>query len=128
MPEQKQIIVVVDDDAGMSQAIERLLNAAGYDTRTFDSAEALLADGKAPAAACLVLDVNLPGLSGFELSRRMAESGMRQPIIFITAHDEAVARQKAEQAGAFAFFAKPFSGRSLIAAVATALGGVAPTG
>src|SRR5262245_56409434 len=121
MSTQEQKIVVVDDDAGMNQAIERLLNAAGFRTATFPSAEALLESGAATNAACLILDVNLPGLSGFELQRRLAQSGAARPVIFITAYDDSDAQAHAESAGAIAFFIKPFPGQQLMAAISRAL-------
>jgi FixJ family two-component response regulator len=128
MPEQKSNIVVVDDDAGMNQAIERLLNAAGFRALTFPSGEALLKSGAAAAAACLVLDVHLPGLSGFELCRRLTQDGMVLPVIFITAYDDPDSHAQAKSAGAIAYFTKPFPGQSLVAAITRALAvGPAPS-
>src|SRR5262245_8811747 len=121
MPKTDQKIVVVEDDPGMNQAIERLLNAAGFRAVTFPSAEALLQAGAATTAACLVLDIHLQGLSGFELHRRLAMSCAPPPVIFITAYDEEAARQNAIQAGAIGYFTKPFSGRTLISAIAKAI-------
>ena len=114
--------MVVEDDPGMNQAIQRLLKAAGFRAVTFSSAEAFLQAGAASTAACLVLDIQLPGLSGFELHRRLAMSSVPPPVIFITAHDEEVMRQNAIQAGASGYFTKPFSGRSFVAAIANAIG------
>ena len=119
--ETRKNIVVVDDDEGMNPAIQRLLNAAGFRAVTFPSAEALLQDGAAGAAACLVLDINLPGLSGFELYRRLEHSGVQPPVIFITAHDDPESQTRAENAGAIAYLIKPFEGRYLLAAIKEAL-------
>ncbi len=113
--------MLVEDDAGMNQAIERLLNAAGFRAVTFSSAEALLQAGAAATAACLVLDINLPGLSGFELHRRLAMSCTPPPVIFITAYDEETSRRDAIQAGASGYLTKPFSGRSLVLAITKAV-------
>jgi len=121
MPGNRKNIIVVDDDEGMNQAIERLLHAAGFEVVTFDSAEAVLEAGAANDAACMVLDVHLPGLSGFELRQRLAASGATPPTIFITAYDEPEAREEAEKNGAVAFLSKPFSGRLLTRAVHQAL-------
>jgi len=118
-PEQ---IVVVEDDASMMQAIQRLLQAVGFRSLTFSSAEALLQSGAAAGAACFVFDIHLPGISGLELSRRLVEGGTRVPVIFITAHDEAATREAAERSGAVAFLLKPFPGRSLLAAISQAIG------
>jgi FixJ family two-component response regulator len=116
-------IVVVDDDDGARRAFERVLNAAGFRTLAFPSAETLLQSDGAAGAACLVLDVHLPGLSGFELRRELARSGARQPpVIFVTGHDEPAARDQAEALGAAAYLPKPFAGRALVAAVALAVG------
>ena len=114
--------MVVEDDAGMRQAIERLLQAAGYSTAALESAEALLEAGAAAGAGCLVLDIRLPGFSGCELSARLAEDGGAPPVIFMTAHDEPAARAAAERAGGIAYLPKPFAGRMLLDAVARALG------
>jgi FixJ family two-component response regulator len=121
MSKPEQNIVVVDDDASMRHAIERLLKAAGFHATTFSSAEALLQTDAALSAGCLVLDIHLPGLSGFELRQRLAESGHASPVIFITAHDRPTGREQAMQAGGVAYFTKPFSGRALLAAVTKAI-------
>ena len=102
--------------------MERVLNAGGFRALTFSSAEELLQAGTAASAACLVLDIHLPGLSGFELSRQLARAGARQPIIFMTAHDAPAARAEAVRLGASAYLAKPFQGRALLAAVTGAIG------
>ena len=122
MPEQKQTVLVVEDDASMSEAIERLLHAAGFQAVTFPSAEALLHAGAPAAAGCLVADIRLPGLSGFDLYWRLAESGRKLPVIFITARDSPSTRRQADETSAVAYLLKPFSGRQLINAVSRALG------
>jgi FixJ family two-component response regulator len=125
MPEQaKAAIVVVDDDDGLRQALGRVLNAAGFRAETFASAETLLESDAADGAACLVLDIHLPGLSGFELRRALVQSGGAQPpVIFITGHDGPAARAQAEALGAAGYLPKPFAGRTLVAAVAQAVRG-----
>lgn len=120
MPDQNTVLIV-DDDASVRQATERLFRVAGYTTAAFASAEALLAARRAEHAACLVIDVCLPGLSGFELCARLAAAGIDVPMIFVSAHDEPHVREQAEQIGAFAFLAKPWSGATLLAVVARAL-------
>jgi FixJ family two-component response regulator len=120
MTTQEQI-VVVEDDASMQQAIQRLLRAAGFRTQTFSSAEALLQSGAAAGAACFVFDIHLPGLSGLELWRRLVAGGIEGPVIFITAHDETATREAAERSGAVAFLLKPFPGRSFLAAIGQAI-------
>src|SRR5262245_57650193 len=117
MPEEKPRIVVVEDDESMSQAIERILRAGGFVALTFASAEAALEAGVIAASACLVLDISLPGMSGFDLYRRLRPAGEQLPAIFITAHDEPAMRREAERLGARSFLSKPFSGRTLLDAV-----------
>ena len=125
MVQAKHEVVLVEDDGGMRKAVARMLTGAGYSVRAFESAEALL-DGVAGTALgdfgrCLVCDVRLPGVSGFELHRRMAEQGAMPPCIFITAHDNQIVREQAERASA-TFLLKPFEGRALLALVARVIG------
>ena len=114
-------VVLVDDDASMSCALERILRLAGYAPRIFSSAEAALQDPGACQADCLVLDVHLPGLTGFELYKKLGCSGKAPPVIFITAYDEPDSRNKAGDVGAAGYFIKPFSGNELVAAVTKAV-------
>src|SRR6185503_4965901 len=98
MPDLTQNIIIVDDDPEMNLAIRRLLSAAGFQAEAFPSAEALLESKAAATAACLVLDVHLPGLSGFELRKRLQEGGNQQPVIFITAYDDPASETEAQAA------------------------------
>ncbi|MGB7948265.1 MAG: response regulator [Candidatus Binatia bacterium] len=119
MPDQP--IVVVEDDAGMCKAIERLLRAAGFQSLSFVSAEELLQTEAADAAACLVLDIHLPGLSGLELARLLIGSGRAKPVIFITGQDEPAARAEALRLGCIDYFRKPFDGSDLLEAIRAAV-------
>jgi FixJ family two-component response regulator len=119
---ESQAVVIVEDDASVCQAIERLLRLGGFKPKTYPSAETLLANGDLGKVGCLVVDVQLPGMSGFALHERLAARGMLPPVIFITAFDVPEARAKAAQAGAAALLAKPFTGRSLLNTIRTALG------
>lgn len=122
MPEDVDAIVIVEDDDSSRRAYERVLKAAGFQAKVFDSAETLLEGGAAADAACLVFDVRLPGLSGFELRRELVRTGStRAPVIFITAHDEPAVRAQAQAFGAVAYLPKPFAGRALVDAVTRAL-------
>ena len=121
MADQNHSIVVVEDDAGMRKALERLLRAAGFHALLFASAEALLETTAADSAGCLVLDIHLPGFSGFELRRRLVASGHDAPVIFITAQDEAPARDEARQLNCIAYFRKPVEGTALLEAIRRAL-------
>jgi FixJ family two-component response regulator len=110
-------IVVVEDDASMSQAIERILRAGGFAAAPFASAEAAL-EADAASADCLVLDIHLPGMSGLELYQRLVLCGKEAPVVFITAHDEPAVREAAERLGGDgSYLPKPFSGRDLLEAV-----------
>jgi FixJ family two-component response regulator len=113
---KKKSIVIVEDDASVSQALVRLLRAAGLEPVAFGSAEDMLSANPAAPVACLVIDVQLPGMSGFALRDRLAGAGAIPPVIFITAFDEPETRAHAQRAGA-AFLAKPFTGTVLLEAI-----------
>lgn len=125
MPNSKREVVLVEDDIGMRRAVTRMLSTAGYEVRVFDSAEALLdelaGDALWAACSCMVCDVRLPGVSGFELHRRLSERGRLPPWIFITAFDNQPVREQANQAMATCL-TKPFEGRTLLALIARLLG------
>ena len=107
-------IVIVEDDAGLHQALQRVLSAAGHHPLIFDSAESLLAEGPIPGVACYVLDVRLPCKSGIELRRDLAAAGSSVPVIFMTAHDEPAVRDAVARSNAAALLIKPFAGRKLL--------------
>jgi FixJ family two-component response regulator len=110
-------VYLVDDDAHVLKAHARLLRAHGFETATFESAEAFL-DGHDPSVpGCLVLDVNLPGLDGLELQRRLAESPPSPPIVFVSGQGDIPMSVRAIKAGAVDFLTKPVAGATLLAAV-----------
>jgi FixJ family two-component response regulator len=113
-------IAVVEDHEGLRRALERLLQASGHEAMSFACAESLLASEEGKRAACLILDIRLPGLSGFELRERLASEGFDAPVIYVTAHDDPAARERAARQGA-AFFLKPVERAPLLEAVARAL-------
>ena len=113
-------VVLVDDDNSIRAALARMLRWHGYTPSTFISAEDLLDTHTVVNAACMILDIQLPGLTGFELYDYVAR--MRAPpVIFMTGYDEPGTRPRAEAAGAAAYLVKPFSGRELVAATARAI-------
>ena len=118
----KAIIVVVEDDAGLNQALARLLEAAGFSPAMFESAEALLAADTAASADCLVLDLHLPGMSGVQLHDKLKEISPPPPCIVITAYDDAATRRGIKGIGAAAVLIKPFKGQALVSAVQKVLG------
>jgi FixJ family two-component response regulator len=108
--------------ASVRRALQRLLRSAGLAVETFATAKAFLEVVGQPPPACLVVDICLPGLSGFELQERLASEGWRIPIVFITAPKDEQARRQALAAGALDFLAKPFDEEVLLDALAVALG------
>ena len=117
MSARRKLVVVVDDDTSILKGLERLLNASGFDTEVFSSAEAFLAGTGAREATCLVLDIHLGGMSGIELRRRLAASGSAVPVIFMTAFDDDSTHEQAVAAGCVACLHKPFPARLLIGAI-----------
>jgi FixJ family two-component response regulator len=120
MSARRKLVVVIDDDRTMLKGLERLLNASGFDTEVFCSAEAFLARAEPREAACLVLDIHLGGMSGIELRRRLAASGSAVPVVFMTAFDDETTHEEAVEAGCIACLHKPFPARLLIGAIETA--------
>ena len=110
-------VAIVDDDESLRRSLGRLFRASGIQSVAYASAEVFLGDTKRPPFDCLVLDVQLSGLSGIELQRQLAASGEKTPIIFITAHDDDEARAEAEAAGCIAYFRKTDSGTEILAAI-----------
>ncbi|WP_114209290.1 response regulator transcription factor [Acidisarcina polymorpha] len=118
---ENALIAIVDDDRWMRGSLERLLRSAGLTTQTFASAEDYLNASNYDEFTCIILDISLPGMSGFDLDRLLAAEERRLPIVFVSANDEPEVRQEAVQAGAVAFFGKPYEDNSLLNAVHTAL-------
>jgi len=117
----RAFIGVVDDDASILRALQRLLGAAGFAVQTFGSGEELLASAQLDRFQCLVLDVHLTGLSGFEVQERLNEARRFIPIVFITAHDDASTRERARRTATSQYLRKPFDEQSLISAIETAV-------
>lgn len=115
------IIAIVDDDEPLREALGSVLKAAGFFIDTFASAEEFLASPHRQEIACLILDVRLPGMSGIELQRRLAESGCTIPIIFVTAHGDASLRDMLLKAGAAGFLNKPVRSDTLLREIHSAL-------
>jgi len=116
------LISIVDDDLSVRRALRRLVRSAGYTVETFASAREFLDSVPSARTACLVLDIHLGGMSGFELQERMAADRAPFPVIFITAHDDAATRERARQTGASAYLRKPFDEQILLAAIGRAIG------
>jgi len=110
-------VYVVDDDESIRKALKRLLGSVGYHTLTFASAEALLELPLAHGEGCLVLDIRLPGMTGFELQEKLLLQGSEYPVLFMTAHDNPQWQERARKAGAVAYLKKPFLEQTLFEAV-----------
>ena len=110
-------IAVVDDDESLCRSLGRLLRAAGIHPVTYPSAEAFFADDKHPRFSCLVLDIQLGGISGIELLRRLAAVGEKTPAIFITAHEDPAMQAEALALGCAGYFRKTDSGSEVLEAI-----------
>lgn len=115
------LVSVVDDDASLRRSVRNLLSSAGLRVETFGSAEAFLASDHVADTGCVVVDLRMPGMSGFDLIDRLDERAVRVPVIVLTAHDDATARRQAYDAGAAGFLGKPFHGDVLLEAIRNAL-------
>jgi FixJ family two-component response regulator len=114
-------ISVIDDDASVRAATDNLLSSQGYFVRTFASAEEFLQSPQLHDCACVVADVQMPGMSGLDLRKYMHAQGHNTPFIFITAFPEDSVRERALKAGAVGFLAKPFAAPDLIKCVEVAI-------
>jgi FixJ family two-component response regulator len=119
---QRKIVGIVDDDPGMLRGVGRLLSAHGFLTEAYPSAEGFLERAAASQACCLVLDINLGGISGIELRSRLAAEGSTLPVIFMTAVNSEIVEREAVEAGCVAYLRKPFPSRQLIEAIGKAVG------
>jgi FixJ family two-component response regulator len=115
-------IVIIDDDVLVRQALGDCMESAGYVTESFGSAEQFLASGSAQDAACLILDVQLPGISGLELQDKLAETDHRVPIVYVSAQGTPSNRDRATKRGAVGFLSKPFRREDLLKILQEAIG------
>src|SRR6266550_4492048 len=111
------LIYVVDDDASVREALSSLIRSVGWRVETFASAQEFLARPQADAPSCLVLDVQLPGLSGLDLQQELAKADIQIPIIFLTGHGDIPTSVRAIKAGALEFLTKPFNDEDLLDAI-----------
>jgi len=115
------MISIVDDDPSMREATKELLRSLGYSAATFASADEFLGSEQLRQTACVISDIQMPGLSGAELQRRLLADGHKMPIIFITAFPDERTRKRVLSAGAVCYLSKPYSEESLIACLSAAL-------
>lgn len=124
MPEPRKfeaVVAIVDDDPWSRDGLQRLIRSAGWRAETFPSAQEFLACPVAEEPRCLVLDLQMPGLSGLDLQKRMAEVGLEIPIVFLTGHGDIPASVQAMKAGAVEFLTKPVDEDKLLHAIQEAV-------
>jgi len=117
----RNLISVVDDDESIRRTTTRLIESFGFRAAAFESADIFLRSDQLHDTACLIADVQMPGINGLELQSQLAAAGCRIPIIFITAYEDKESRRRAMQAGAVAFLGKPFSDEQLVQTIRSAL-------
>ena len=122
MPHTVPLISIVDDDLSVRLALGRVVQAAGYAAEIFASAREFLDSFAFGRTACLVLDIHLGEMSGFELQERLTADRSAIPIIFITAHDDGPTRKRIERSGVAAWLPKPLDARALLDAIRRAVG------
>jgi len=121
MAEPRFLIAVVDDEESVRKALERLLRSAGREVQTFRSGAEFLHSLQARRPACLVLDLHMPAMTGFDVQAQLNARNARLPTIFISAFDDSAAEPRALQGGAIRFLHKPFQDQDLLEAVEQAI-------
>jgi len=123
MAKKQGMVYVIDDDESVRRAIGRLLRSAHLNVETFASAEDFLFNPREGQNACILIDVQMPGLTGFDLQQRLLSEGIQIPAIVISASDDVQIREHARELGAQAFFRKPVDDQALLDAIWWAIGG-----
>jgi FixJ family two-component response regulator len=121
MVETEPVICIVDDDESVRRALTRLVISSGMRAESFGSPADLLDKGLSDDVGCFLLDIQLPGMDGFELHERIVARGSSRPVIFLTAHPDEKKRERARAAGATAYLEKPFDEEALLEAIRLAL-------
>ena len=111
------MVYVIDDDESVRKALKRLLRSAELDVETYSSAEEFLSNGRDGQNACIVMDIRMPGLTGFDLQSRLLSHDIRIPVIVISASDDVQTRERARELGAVNFFRKPVDDQALLDAI-----------
>jgi FixJ family two-component response regulator len=120
-PTDGPFVAIVDDDELFRRSLERLVRSAGFTVEGFGSAEEFLERGDLDRTACAILDLKLPGMSGLDLQQRLITAPTPIPVVFASAHDEAMMQANALRAGAVAFLRKPFDNGTLLDALSRAI-------
>jgi FixJ family two-component response regulator len=119
---QRPLLAVVDDDESVRESLPDLLGEFGFRSKVFSSAEQFLASNIASQVKCLLLDIAMPGMTGFDLQQELKARGHNIPIVFITGQKDDRVRKRALESGGVEFLLKPFSDTALLKALNTALG------
>lgn len=117
MEHKQSTIYVIDDDESVRRSFERLLRSANLEVETFSSVEEFLSGQRQGDNACVIVDMRMPGSTGFDLQRELASRGMRIPVIVISASHDTQTREQAQRLGAVAFFRKPIDDQALLDAI-----------
>jgi FixJ family two-component response regulator len=117
----QNLISVIDDDESVRRTTTLLIESFGFRAAAYESAESFLSSGQVRDASCLIVDVQMPSMTGLQLQSHLAAAGCGLPIIFITAYESDDSRRRAMQAGAAAFLGKPFSDEQLLQTIRSAL-------
>jgi FixJ family two-component response regulator len=117
MNKKQGMVYVIDDDESVRKAIKRLLRSVDLDVETFSSAEEFLDSPRQSRNACMLIDIRMPGLTGFDLQQRLLSQGIEIPVIVISASDDAKSREHAKELGAVVFFRKPVDDQALLDAI-----------
>lgn len=121
-PIQRPLVAVVDDDESVRESLPDLLGEFGFRSKVFSSAEQFLASDITSQLKCLVLDIAMPGMTGFDLQQELKVRGQNIPIVFITGQKDETIRKRALESGGVEFLVKPFSDTALLKALNAALG------
>ena len=123
MAKKASVVYVIDDDESVRSALERLLRSADLHAETFSSADEFLNSPKQKNIPCILIDIQMPGSTGFDLQQKLTAFDMRIPVIVISASDDAQIRERARELGAVAFFRKPVDDQALLDAIWWAISG-----
>jgi FixJ family two-component response regulator len=122
LEKRKIMVYLIEDDESVRKALQRLFRSAGLDVRAFAGAEEFMQGGDLDQGGCIVVDIQMPGLTGFDLQEGLIAKKIRIPTIVISAMDDAETRERARKLGATAFFRKPVDGQALIDSIHWAMG------
>ena len=123
MEKKPSRVYVIDDDESVRRALARLLRSVDLDVETFSSADEFLNSSKQTKNSCILIDIRMPGSSGFDLQQKLAASEIQIPVIVISASDDAQIRERAHELGAVSFFRKPVDDQALLDAIWWAISG-----